>query len=364
MRAHARGARAARDARRPHRARRRLPDRDARPRDPRRRRPARRRAVGSRRRARLRALRRDARTRRSPSCRASAALAARPVRVDARVDAYVPATYVASEALKIDLHRRLALAEYDDELRELHAGARGPLRPGAGARREPVRDPGGEAEARPPRRRLPRSTAAAARRSGRSCSARPSCARCGTSPTPPSTRQRSVKFRVRTDELEGAIELADAIVDCPSGGLTTAPNAQPHLDAFLHEDLSSRHPPAARSASHSAARRLRRLQRGRARRRRRRRRRRGRSRRSDYDGPDRAGEEELQDPEARLPEGRHRRSTRRCRPRPSRSSSSARSSSRRPRSSTSRSPTRRSTTGSSRSRSSTSRATRRSSRSS
>jgi len=43
------------------------------------------------------------------------------VRVDARVDAYVPATYVASEALKIDIHRRLALAETDDELRELHA---------------------------------------------------------------------------------------------------------------------------------------------------------------------------------------------------------------------------------------------------
>jgi transcription-repair coupling factor (superfamily II helicase) len=48
--------------------------------------------------------------------------AARPVRVDARVDAYVPATYISSEALKIDLHRRLALTETDDELRELHAG--------------------------------------------------------------------------------------------------------------------------------------------------------------------------------------------------------------------------------------------------
>ncbi len=45
--------------------------------------------------------------------------AARPVRVDARVDAYVPASYVAAEALKIDLHRRIALAEDDDELREL-----------------------------------------------------------------------------------------------------------------------------------------------------------------------------------------------------------------------------------------------------
>jgi transcription-repair coupling factor (superfamily II helicase) len=48
-------------------------------------------------------------------------LAARPVRVDARIDAYVPATYVESEALKIDLHRRLALTETDDELRELEA---------------------------------------------------------------------------------------------------------------------------------------------------------------------------------------------------------------------------------------------------
>src|SRR4029453_12113483 len=38
---------------------------------------------------------------------------ARPVRVDARVDAYVPATYIDAEALKIDLHRRIALAEHD-----------------------------------------------------------------------------------------------------------------------------------------------------------------------------------------------------------------------------------------------------------
>jgi transcription-repair coupling factor (superfamily II helicase) len=48
--------------------------------------------------------------------------AARPVRVDARVDAYVPASYIGSEALKIDLHRRLALSDSEDELRELRAG--------------------------------------------------------------------------------------------------------------------------------------------------------------------------------------------------------------------------------------------------
>src|SRR5438445_2762632 len=48
-------------------------------------------------------------------------VAARPVRVDARIDAYVPQRYVGSEALRIDIHRRLALAETDDELRELAA---------------------------------------------------------------------------------------------------------------------------------------------------------------------------------------------------------------------------------------------------
>jgi transcription-repair coupling factor (superfamily II helicase) len=55
---------------------------------------------------------------------------ARPVRVDARVDAYVPAAYIESEAMKIDLHRRLALVETDDELRELRASTEdrfGPL---------------------------------------------------------------------------------------------------------------------------------------------------------------------------------------------------------------------------------------------
>jgi transcription-repair coupling factor (superfamily II helicase) len=48
-------------------------------------------------------------------------LVPRPMRIDARVDAYVPPDYVSSEALKIDLHRRLALAASDEELRELHA---------------------------------------------------------------------------------------------------------------------------------------------------------------------------------------------------------------------------------------------------
>jgi transcription-repair coupling factor (superfamily II helicase) len=55
---------------------------------------------------------------------------ARPVRVDARIDAYVPGSYIGAEALKIDLHRRIALAESEDELRELEAATEdryGPL---------------------------------------------------------------------------------------------------------------------------------------------------------------------------------------------------------------------------------------------
>ncbi len=45
----------------------------------------------------------------------------RPVRVEAQVDAYVPAAWIDVEAQKIDLHRRLALVEDEDELRELRA---------------------------------------------------------------------------------------------------------------------------------------------------------------------------------------------------------------------------------------------------
>ncbi|MEP6909115.1 MAG: transcription-repair coupling factor [Actinomycetota bacterium] len=48
-------------------------------------------------------------------------IAPRPVRVDARIDAYVPAEYIPGEAQKIDLHRRLVLTESEDELTELEA---------------------------------------------------------------------------------------------------------------------------------------------------------------------------------------------------------------------------------------------------
>src|SRR5207237_3216388 len=45
----------------------------------------------------------------------------RQVNVDVRVDQYIPVSYLGSEALRIDLHRRLALTESEDELRELKA---------------------------------------------------------------------------------------------------------------------------------------------------------------------------------------------------------------------------------------------------
>ena len=45
----------------------------------------------------------------------------RPVRLDAAVDAYVPADYIPLEAVKIDVHRRIALAAERSDLRELDA---------------------------------------------------------------------------------------------------------------------------------------------------------------------------------------------------------------------------------------------------
>ena len=93
------------------------------------------------------------------------------MRVDARVDAYVPAAYIAAEALKIDLHRRIALAEHEDELRELRAATEdryGPLP-------EPVENlfaiQEAKLEARARSAPTTSSSAAAGRRSGRSRSA-------------------------------------------------------------------------------------------------------------------------------------------------------------------------------------------------
>ena len=47
------------------------------------------------------------------------ARAVRPVRIEAQVDAYVPADYVGLESVKVDVHRRIALAHTVDSLRDL-----------------------------------------------------------------------------------------------------------------------------------------------------------------------------------------------------------------------------------------------------
>ena len=109
------------DPRRPHRARLRLQDRDARPRHPRRRRPARRRAVGPRRRGRLRALLPDDRRGggRGGRRRGDGEEAPEPLRFDVPVDAYLPASFIPFEAAKIDIHRRIVAARAPGEVRAI-----------------------------------------------------------------------------------------------------------------------------------------------------------------------------------------------------------------------------------------------------
>ncbi len=138
-------------------------------------------------------------------------LATRPVRVDARVDAYVPASYVASEALKIDIHRRLALAESDDELRELHAA----LEDRYGPVPEPVEHLFAIQEAKLKLARL--GADYLVYRGGRATvgplvlgSAELRALRDVSDTAVYTTAKREVSQR--TEALEGAIELVDAIV--------------------------------------------------------------------------------------------------------------------------------------------------------
>jgi transcription-repair coupling factor (superfamily II helicase) len=135
----------------------------------------------------------------------------RPVRVDARVDAFVPASYVASEALKIDLHRRIALAEDEDELRELRAAIEdryGPLP-------EPVESLFRIQEARLKLAALGadflvlrggRATIGPVALSGDELRALRSVAETAV------YTSAKRELAVRTETLQGAIELADAIV--------------------------------------------------------------------------------------------------------------------------------------------------------
>ena len=138
-------------------------------------------------------------------------VAARPVRVDARVDAYVPASYIAAEALKIDLHRRIALTESEDELRELVAFAEdryGPIP-------EPVENLFAIQEAKLKLARL--GADYLVYRGGRATvgpltlgSVELQLLRAAAPTAIYSTSKREVSLRV--DDLEGALELPDAIV--------------------------------------------------------------------------------------------------------------------------------------------------------
>ncbi|HEY7729535.1 MAG TPA: transcription-repair coupling factor, partial [Gaiellaceae bacterium] len=141
-----------------------------------------------------------------------ARVAARPVRVDARVDAYVPAAYIASEPLKIDLHRRLALVESDDELRELRAATEdryGPLP-------EPVESLFAIQEAKLKLARLGADYLVF--RGGRATvgplalgSSELRALRAVVDTAVYSTAKREVSLRA--DDLQGALGLADAIVE-------------------------------------------------------------------------------------------------------------------------------------------------------
>jgi transcription-repair coupling factor (superfamily II helicase) len=138
-------------------------------------------------------------------------IAARPIRVDARVDAYVPASYIAAEALKIDLHRRIALVESEDELRELIAATEdryGPMP-------EPVANLFAIQEAKLKLARL--GADYLVYRGGRATvgplalgSAEFRALRAALPTAIYSTERREVSLRV--DELTGALELPDAIV--------------------------------------------------------------------------------------------------------------------------------------------------------
>ncbi len=136
---------------------------------------------------------------------------ARPVRVDARVDAYVPAAYIAGEALKIDLHRRIALAEDEDELREL----RGATEDRYGPVPEPVDNLFAIQTAKLKLARL--GADYLVYRSGRATigplaleSSELETLRAAVPTAIYSVQKREVSLRV--DDLEAALELPDAIV--------------------------------------------------------------------------------------------------------------------------------------------------------
>ena len=193
------GAGAARDARRPHRARRRLRDRDARPGDPRRRRPARapsspatspRSASSSTSRCCTRRRRAVAASAASPRARCGSTRASTPT--CRRATSPPRRSRSTSTAGSRSSRTRTSCASCGVATEDRY----GPLP-------EPVENlfaiQAREAEARLPRRRLPRLPRRQASRSGPSCSAPASCASCAGSVETAvySTAQREVTLRER-----------------------------------------------------------------------------------------------------------------------------------------------------------------------
>ena len=107
-------------------------------------------------------------------------VAVRPVRIDARIDAYVPAAVRVVRGAA-DRHPPPPRARRDRGRAARAPGvARGPVRAAAGAGREPLRVPGGEDQGRPPRGGLPRLPG----RQGDGGQARPRLRRAEGAPEP------------------------------------------------------------------------------------------------------------------------------------------------------------------------------------
>ena len=134
------GARAARDDQRAPVARQRVPDRAARPRDPRRRQPARRRAARAHRRGRVRHVLPAPGRSRSRELKGEPLPEEKEIRIDLPVKAFIPPGWVAQEALRLDLYRRISTAGDHDDARSTSGDETDrPLRRAAARGRDAVR---------------------------------------------------------------------------------------------------------------------------------------------------------------------------------------------------------------------------------
>ena len=274
---------------------------------------------GPRRRARLRALRRAAERGRRRAVRASGGSPrGRSASTRASTPTCPPPTS-APRRCEIDLHRRLALAETEDELRELQAA----LEDRYGPLPEPVENLFAIQEAKlklaRARRRLPRLPRRQARRSAGSSSARASCGSCATASRPRSTPSRSQEVTLRSqDGFSAGGRPGRCYLGRAPGGLRSADPApgllrhRPHWMDMKTASLSCSLPlllavgllaagcgggsqqACRRTPSPSSAR--------------------DTITEDAVQRPARRGEGELQGAEADVPEGGHRRSTSRSRP--------------------------------------------------